>query len=137
MGRGTSSAGCQEVHVPGYPAASELSNYRGTFFTNCCIVMAGILVKSSSGSQPRVRLQSCHWKAQPYSRTFRELSDIAARIEQNMLGSTYSNLGEWKNLKFSHFYRLLFSYIQKEKREEKHHHYIVKTFLKSFERRNL
>lgn len=39
----------------------------------------------SSGFQPRVKLQSCHWKARPYLRTFRELSDIAARIEQNML----------------------------------------------------
>lgn len=85
MGRGTSRAGCQEVHVPGHPAASELSGYRGTFCTNCSIVMAGILVKSSSGFQPRVKLQSCHWKARPYLRTFRELSDIAARIEQNML----------------------------------------------------
>lgn len=88
--------------------------------------MAGILVKSSSGFQPRVKLQSCHWKARPYLRTFRELSDIAVRIEQNMLSSTYSNLEEWKNLKFSNFYRLLFSYIQKDK--EKHHCYIVKTF---------
>lgn len=85
VGRGTSRAGCQEVHVPGHPAASELSGYRGTFCTNCSIVMAGILVKSSSGFQPRVKLQSCHWKARPYLRTFRELSDIAARIEQNML----------------------------------------------------
>ena len=103
--------------VPGYPAVSMLSGCRGAFFTNCSIVIAGILVKSPSGSQPRVKLQSCHWKAWPYLRTFRELSDIAVRIEQNMLDSIYSNLGEWKNLKFSHFYYLVFSYIQKEKRE--------------------
>lgn len=91
--------------------------------------MAGILVKSSSGFQPRVKLQSCDWKARHHLRTFRELSDITVRIEQNMLGSIHSSLGAWrKKSKFSHFYCLLFSYTQKEKTKEKHHPYVVNIF---------
>lgn len=79
--------------------------------------MVGILVKSSSGSQPRVKLQSYDWKTRHQLRTFGDLSDITVRIEQNTLGSIHSHFGEWGKKKKQFSFVVFITYFSDRSRK--------------------
>jgi hypothetical protein len=61
MGTGPSVLGVRGLEAQGVHARAP--GPHRAILTNCAIVVTGVLLASSSGSHPRVKLQSCHWKA--------------------------------------------------------------------------